>query len=227
MAATSFLGRLDERDRKHLTSCARTEKVRCGAVVFRKGDPAQSLLILISGTIKVSAAASDGREFTLSIIGAGEILGEIALFDGEPLMADAIAMSDCELLAIDRRDFIPFVEERPAVALKLIALLCKRLRHTSELVEDVAFRAGHRRLAKALLKLHSDTPATDGQGRDLATTARIVRITQRELGGLVCIARETTNKQLMAWQRAGIVAVMRGGIQVLDPDRLGQLADEA
>src|SRR6266702_2327381 len=83
-----------------------------------------------------------------SIFGKGEIFGEIALLDGRPRTADATAMSDCELMVIERRDFLDLVRSQPEIALKLMEVLCARLRHTSEQVEDVLFLDLPGRLAK-------------------------------------------------------------------------------
>lgn len=218
MTTMSFLDALDDADRKRLAAFARGERVRQGTVLFRKGDEPQSLLMVTSGIVKISALSIDGREITLNLIRAGEILGEIALFDGHPRTADAAAMTDCELLVIDRRDFIPFVEQRPAVALKIIEMLCARLRRTSEQVEDVAFRYIDGRLAKTLLRLSRDAPA-EPQGP-------MVEITQRELGTIVGMSRETINKQLRAWQRAGVIEVLKGGVRVTDPVSLAHFAGD-
>ena len=217
MASLPFFASLDPADRERLATFARTERVRKGAVLFRKGDAPHSLIMVISGTVKASAPSTDGREIVLNLIRSGELLGEIALFDGHARTADATAMTDCELLLIDRRDFIPFVQERPSVALKVIELLCARLRRTSEQVEDVAFRYVDGRLAKTLLRLAQQLPP--------GSTAGYVRITQRELGQMVGMSRESVNKQLMAWQKSGIVNVHKGAVAVQDMEALAHFAE--
>ena len=80
---------------------------------------------------RISNQSADGKDAVLNMIPAGGIFGEIALLDGRPRTADALAVSDCELMQIDRRDFIPLVTEHPEIALKLIEILCGRIRHTS------------------------------------------------------------------------------------------------
>lgn len=216
MAGMSFMAALDPEDGERLFAFARMERVRKGTILFRKGDEPHSLLMVLSGIVRISAPSADGREITLNLIRTGEILGEIALFDGHPRTADASAMTDCELLTIDRRDFIPFVQERPSVALKLIELLCARLRRTSEQVEDVAFRYIDGRLARILMRLY----------RDAAGEQEVVKITQRELGNLVGMSRESINKQLRAWQRAGVIEVLKGGVRVIDAVSLAHFAED-
>src|SRR5437764_11623696 len=153
---------------EHLGTYMTRRSVRRGATIFAKGDPGSGLMAVLWGSVKMSVPTSEGRETVLNIIKPGEIFGEIALLDGRPRTADAVAMSDCELMVIDRRDFIPFLRSEPDVALKFIEILCARLRRTSEQVEDVMYLDFPARLAKTVLQLVRGTPA-----------GRKVQITQR------------------------------------------------
>src|SRR6516162_10304874 len=127
-------------------------KVQRGTAIFRKGDAGSELIAILSGSVKISAPGADGREAVLNLIREGEIFGEIALLDGRPRTADAVAMSDCELMVIERRDFVPFLSSHPDVMLKFIEILCSRLRRTSEQVQDITFLNLPTRLAKTLLQ---------------------------------------------------------------------------
>src|SRR6202011_5932621 len=127
----------------------------------------------------------------------GQVFGEVALLDCRARTADAVAMTDCELMVIDRRDFIPFLHREPNVALKLIEILCARIRRTSAQVEDVMYLSLPARLAKALLELSG--------GVEASATRHKVHIAQRELGNVAGMSRESTNKQLRAWEERGWV----------------------
>ena len=116
---------------------AKLSTLKRGATIFSKGDAGKSLYAVISGTVKISTSSAEGRSAFLNLIGTGEVFGEIALLDGRERTTDAIANSDCELFVIDRREFIPFLQGQPALAMKFIALLCERLRWTSEHVEQI------------------------------------------------------------------------------------------
>ena len=190
--------------------------VRRGTPIFAKGDPGNGLMAVITGLVKISVPSTDGREVVLNIIQDGDVFGEIALLDGHPRTADATAMSDCELLVMERRDFIPFVREHPDVAVKFIEVLCARLRRTSEQVEDVLFLNLPGRLAKALLRL--------SQGNGSTATRRKVIITQREISQIIGTSRESTNRLLREWERRKWVLLERGGIIVLAPDALAEVA---
>jgi CRP-like cAMP-binding protein len=203
---------------EHFGTYMTRRSVRRGATIFAKGDAGSGLMAVLWGSVKISVPTTDGREAVLNIINAGEIFGEMALLDGRPRSADAVAMSDCELMVIDRRDFIPFLRREPDIALKFIEILCARIRRTSEQVEDVMYLSFPGRLAKTLLQLTG--------GAESHAAQRNVRITQRELSNIIGMSRESTNKQLRAWEDLKWVRLERGGIAVLDANALVRVAAE-
>jgi len=203
---------------EHLGSYMKTRSVARGATIFAKGDPGSGLMGVLTGTVKVSVASAEGKDIVLNIFHEGEVFGEIALLDGRPRTADATAMSACELVVIERRDFIPFLRDQPDVTLKFIEILCSRLRHTSEQVEDLTFLNLPTRLAKTLLQL---TAATETSGPKAKVT-----ITQREISQIIGRSRESTNKQLRAWVKRGWVKLERGGVSVLALDKIAAVAAE-
>jgi len=202
---------------EQLCRYAKHTTLKRGATIFSRGDPGTNLIAVISGTVKISISSPDGRNAILNLIGAGEIFGEIALLDGQPRTADATANSNCEIFTIDRREFIPFVRSQPTVAMKLIELLCGRLRWTSDQVEQVILQNLPGRLASALLRL-SDKNKHTPEGR-------IISITQQEISEMVGMTRESINKQLRAWAARGWVRLEHGAIVVLKPDALQTLVD--
>jgi CRP/FNR family transcriptional regulator, cyclic AMP receptor protein len=199
-----------------LCSKASVRRERRGAAIFAKGDDGNGLFAVLSGIVKIGVTSRDGREVVFNLIHSGEIFGEIALLDGRPRTADAVAMDDCELMVIDRRDFIPFLRGEPDIALKFIEILCARIRRTSEQVEDVMYLSFPVRLAKTLLQLTGGVTASAAQ--------RNVRITQRELSSIIGMSRESTNKQLRAWEERKWLRLQRGGIAVLDANALIRVA---
>jgi CRP/FNR family transcriptional regulator, cyclic AMP receptor protein len=201
---------------EHLGSYMKTRKAPKGTTIFSKGDPGSGLLGVLNGAVKVSIASTEGKDIVLNVFHEGEIFGEIALLDGRPRTADATAMSNSELIVIERRDFVPFLEAHPDVMLKFIEILCSRLRRTSEQVQDVTFLNLPTRLAKILLRLTAETDGTDPK--------RKVTITQREISQMIGRSRESTNKQLRAWAKRGWIKLERGGVSVLAPERLAAVA---
>ena len=196
---------------------AKHSTLKRGATIVSKGDPGNSLVVVVSGTVKISISSPDGRSAILNLIGPGEIFGEVALLDGRARTADATANTNCEIYVIDRRDFIPFVRSQPALAMKLIELLCERLRWTSDQVEEVILQNLPGRLASALLRLT--------EKHKLAPAGRTIAITQQEISEMVGMTRESINKQLRAWAARNWVRLEHGAIVVLNAEMLRELAE--
>jgi CRP/FNR family cyclic AMP-dependent transcriptional regulator len=173
-----------------------------GAVIFLKGDPGNSMIAVVRGRVKICAHSSEGKELILNIIERGGLFGEIALFDGEPRTADAIALEDTDLLSLERSKVQPFFKENPDLALRLLAVVCKRFRETSEHLEDSLFREAPSRLARCLLRLSR----AFGKNVDGGTLLDI-KLSQQQIGNYVGVSRETVNKQLGEWQRDGLIAI--------------------
>jgi CRP/FNR family cyclic AMP-dependent transcriptional regulator len=199
-----------------LCAYAIMKEVKSGETIFTKGEPGQSMFAVCSGTVKISVPSSEGKDAVFNFINQGGIFGEIALLDGHPRTADAIAATRCQLMRIDRRDFLPLLRSHPELAAKIIEVLCTRLRHTSEQVEDIVFLDLPGRLAKALLRLAS--------GRDASAKSQKITITQREIGQVIGMSRESTNKQLRDWQRRKWIRLERGGIVILQHAALKTIA---
>ena len=199
-----------------LASYALTQKIKRRATIFRKGDPGTCLYAVFSGTVKINVPSMDGKDAVFNLIGTGEIFGEIALLDGGLRTADAIATSDCELMKIERRDFMHLLREQPDVAVKVIEVLCSRLRNTSEQIENVLFFDLPGRLAKTLLRLS----AANGD----PAKRRKITLTQREIGQLIGMSRESTNRQLRVWHQRKWIKLEEGSVVVVKPDALSSLA---
>jgi len=196
---------------------AKHTSLRRGATICSKGDPGNFLFIVISGTVKISVSSPDGRNAILNLINAGDLFGEVAVLDGQARTADAIANTNCEIFVLDRRDFLPFVRSQPELAMRLIELLCTRLRWTSDQVEQVILQDLPGRLASALLGLT--------EKRKLEPQSQTIAITQQEISEMVGMTRESINKQLRAWAARNWVRLEHGAIVVLDAAALRELAE--
>src|SRR6202049_4040313 len=135
----SLFGLLPPAALEHLGSYMKRRTLPRGSAIFAKGDPGSGLMGVVAGSVKISVPSADGRDIVLNIMHEGEIFGEIALLDGRPRTADATAMTDCELMVIERRDFIPFLRSQPDLTIKIIETLCSRLRRTTDQVQDLTF----------------------------------------------------------------------------------------
>jgi CRP-like cAMP-binding protein len=211
-----LFGKLSPKHIDRLAACIVGKSVRRATTIFAKGDPGSSLFAICKGAVKATVPSVDGHDAVFNLFGKGDIFGEIALLDGRPRTADAIAITDCELFVIERRDFLPLVREEPEIALKLIEILCARLRQTTEQAENLMFLHLPGRLAKALLRLSDG----DGDARE-----RKVAVTQRDLGNIIGMSRESTNRQLRLWEQHKWVRLGRGGIVIVSAKALERVAE--
>ena len=132
-----------------------------GEQLFAKGDPGNSMMAVLKGRITISAPSSDGRQVVLTTMREGDVVGEIALLDGHERSADATAATDCEVLTVPRRSLLALLERRPDICIDLLIMLCQRLRHTNEQVEDLAFLDLESRVAKVLVRLAEENGGDD------------------------------------------------------------------
>lgn len=190
-----------------------------GTVIFQKGDPGTSMIAVLQGRVRISSVSEAGREVVFNVIETGEVFGELALLDGKARSADATALGDCLLLIIDRRDFVPFLERNPAIAIRMLGLLCQRVRETSALVEEISFFDLSKRLSRLLLRLSKEHGRQTGNGLRIG-----LRLSQKEIGCLISTSRESVNKQLRLWREQGLILFEGGYITLLQRKDLEAIA---
>ena len=199
----------------------RFQKFGANEVIFRKGDPGLGMMAVLRGRIKIRVSSPSEREMVLNIIDEGQVFGEIALLDGMERTADAVAMVPSELLVLDRREFVPFLGRHAETCMKLIGVLCQRLRQTSEQLEDAVFLLQAARLGKTLLRLAGN------YGQQIERGIRIdLKLSQREFGALVGIRREAMNRQLAEWRDSGLISIDRGYITIPEIEAFQEFIDE-
>jgi CRP/FNR family transcriptional regulator, cyclic AMP receptor protein len=198
-----------------LAACVVSRSAPRATSICTKGEPGSSLFVICRGTVRITAPSVDGHDAMFRLLGKGDIFGEIALLDGRTRTADVVAATDCELFVVERRDFLPLMREEPDIALRMIEILCAKLRQTTEQAESLMFLSLPGRLAKALLR-HSE---------DVRNGVRKAAVTQKDLGSLIGMSRESTNRQLRMWEEQGWVRLERGGIVILSPEALERIAE--
>jgi CRP-like cAMP-binding protein len=189
---------------RQLASYAATRKFERGATIFMKGDSGTCLFAVCSGIVEVKVPSTEGKNVVVNLIVEGDIFGEIAFLDGLPRTADAAAFTDCTIMVIERRDFLPVLHQHPEVALRLLEVLCTRVRRTTEQVQELMFLDLEARLARALLRL-----------RESVGPPYRICVSQGELSEIAGVSREETNKQLQIWTKSELIRLERRSITVL------------
>jgi len=216
LAQLALFSRFTAEDLQVVVDCMQRRRYAKGEVVFLQGDSGNTLYVVETGRIKIGLTSPDGKEMILALLGPSDFFGELAVLDGKPRSANAVAAEPSQLLLLHRPDFRRDLEARPRMAVELLSVLSERLRRDTEIVQDAAFLDVPGRLARVLLQL-----ASEGEPGDGGTVIR-ARLTQSELAAMVGATRESVNKWLGFYQRRGVIRRDGGRITVLRPEGLRQ-----
>lgn len=219
LSAPLFDG-LDHEAAAHLRAAMTRRTVRRGHVVFAEGQKGDRLFVVLAGKVKISRSASDGRENILTLLGPGELFGELSLFDPGPRTATAAALTEATMAALDHGELREWLRARPEVAEQLLAALARRLRRTNEAMADLVFSDVPGRVAKALL----DLAQRFGQSAEGGGLRVQHDLTQEELAQLVGASRETVNKALADFAGRGWLRLDGRSVLLLDSERLSRRA---
>ena len=196
---------------QRISGLGHARQLGAGESLFRKGDPGDALFGVRRGQIRIETGASDGNRQTLNLMGPGDLFGEVAVLDGQSRTSDATAGEPTEVFVLRRDDLLGHLEREPKVAIKIIMLLCRRIRWQSERMEESALQPLPVRLARRLCALASDYGSE-------------VHISQEQLGVFVGAARESVNRQLQLWRKDGILDLQRGRILLQNMAKLTAVA---
>jgi CRP-like cAMP-binding protein len=208
---------LDEAAAVSLRASMDTVKIAKGSILFKEGDDGEHLYVIIDGKLKLGTSSGDGRENLLSILGPGEMFGELSLFDPGPRTSTATAVTDAKLLSLSHEKVIPWLKQNPEVSLQLLTRLSQRLRRTNEAVGDLVFSDVPGRVAKALIDLGDRFGKTTPEGLLVNHD-----LTQEELAQLVGASRETVNKALADFAGRGWLKLDGRSVLIADVDRLSK-----
>ena len=208
---------LDDESAASLRASMTLVKVSKGNTLFKEGDAGDRLFVVVEGKFKLGTSSIDGRENLLSILGPGDMFGELSLFDPGPRTATATAVTDSRVLALAHDQVIGLVTQHPQVSLELLARLAQRLRRTNEVLADLVFSDVPGRVAKALMDLGSRFGVQKDDGLHVNHD-----LTQEELAQLVGASRETVNKALADFAARSWVRLEPRAVVVLDYERLSK-----
>lgn len=196
-----------------LTRISTRRKFTKDQLIFSQGDVGDVFYGVLSGCVRLSATSADGQEVHLKMVESGESFGEIAILDGEPRTASALAVQPSELIAIERDQFWCLLDSEPELAIHLLKFVCGKVRWTSELVEQSVFLDVPARIAKRLVDLADQHGKPNDKGIELA-------VGQGELATYLGLSRQIVHRYLQQWRNENWVAVARGRIYVVNRSAL-------
>jgi len=187
-----------------------------GTRVFHEGDHSDACYIVRSGTFRVTREHPDGRAITLATLSTGDIVGELAMLDGEVRSASVETLGgEGELLALPANDVRSLLERHPEITVKMVAALTRRLRAANERISRQSFQTVPSRVAGVLSQL------VDDEGHDGNQGEVTIRMNQADLAQLAGTSRESVSRFLADLERSGVVRAGRGQVTILEPAKLG------
>jgi CRP/FNR family cyclic AMP-dependent transcriptional regulator len=202
---------------QRMAALLRKYHLKKGDVLFRKGDEGTTLYMITSGKIKIVRQSRDGDEVILAVLSAGDFCGEMALLDGLPRSADAVAIDETYLYSLNRKDFLAYVMHNETVVRVILSALSKRLRRADDFLEDIFFLNVSGRLAKKLIDLAQTNGYREGQAEPVNVT-----VTQRDLSGMIGATRESVNKELRILREKELINISGNTILIRDLEALKQ-----
>ena len=189
LASVELFGEMNEEEIDDLTALAQIKQLEKDNTIFHAGDPADAVFVVASGRVKVVITSSDGKEFILTVLGAGQVFGEMALLESAPRSASVVTLSAVEVLIISRTDFQRLLESNPRISLRLMAILSRRLRRANSKMESLAYMDVAGRLARYLLDLARDHGQRLGNGWVV-----VRRPTHSDIAHSIGTSRETVSR---------------------------------
>jgi CRP-like cAMP-binding protein len=220
LSETTFLRAIPNDDLEVIVRRGQMRTFPRATVIYRRGEPGGSLMVLLSGRIKISNVSPEGKEVVLNFLRAGDLNGEIAVLDGKERTADALALEETRAVVISARDLLPMLMSNPSALLDITVTLCEKLRAISAIVEDNT-REMRARAASGLLRL------VQRHGMISEKTVRLdLLLSQQDLGNYLGISRENVSRQLRRLRFANVVDIEDGHIVITDKDGLEEIAAE-
>jgi CRP/FNR family transcriptional regulator len=219
LARTPLFTLLEPDDVTAIVALMERRSVTRRTFLFHKGEPGDRLYGVVVGCLKVCSDSQDGRQVTFSVLGVGDIVGELAVTGSRPRSASVVAMTDCELASLERHRLESILARRPAVLGALTEACAVALCRLTARAEDTAFLSLDARLAKTLQDLMLRIGQPSGAGVH-------VPFRQQDLADMLCVSRESVNKRLREWEERGWLGLRRGTIVVYAPGPLDALASE-
>lgn len=198
----------------------RIRRFRRGEVLFHEGDPGDALFIIASGAVKVVVPSEEGEEAILATLKRGDFLGELALLDGAPRSASAIALEATDALTLPRDQFRALADAEPAIRGALLEAMARELRRLTKHVAELHFLDLTGRLAARLVRLAEE----HGERFPDGSVRLDAPLTQSDLAAMIGATRQSVNKLLGEFEEEGLLRLERDSIVVADVPALARAA---
>ncbi len=190
--------------------------------IFWEGDPAEWLVIVVEGRVKMVKHSESGRETILATFGPGQVVGEVGVLIGDVYPASAQAIEPSVTAGLRRAEYIELVRAYPDLAWALLQELGRRLQNAHETIRSMAVEKVERRIARVLLRLAS----TAGERAAGGAVRITVSLSRQEIADMAGAVLETAIRTISKFQKQGLIDTRQGHIVILQPHQLVAIAEE-
>lgn len=210
-----LFGSLDETEVRALAQRAVERRYNPDAMLFWEGEPCAGIFLVVQGSVKIFKTSAGGREMMLALETAPATVAELPLFDGGPYPASVRAVDAVVTLFINKADFYQVCRQYPDVALKVLAVVGRRLRHLVGIVEALTFGSVTQRLARLLLD------ASKSAGSDEFD----LPLTHQEIASRLGTVREVVSRNLARFRAERIIRIQGHRLEIMDREGLVREAE--
>ncbi|MEM9205725.1 MAG: Crp/Fnr family transcriptional regulator [Pseudomonadota bacterium] len=210
------LGGLSDELASEVAKIARIVPLPAGKTLFEAGDPGDGFYSVLEGSLKVSLISTEGDEQLLAVLGPGDVVGELAIFDGRPRSATVSGLKPSRLAFVDRYSFERLAEETPAIYRHMLSIVGGRLRHANDVFAARCFLPMNGRIAQTLLQM------ADTFGKDVPVNRTLIhyKVSQADIANMSGMARENASRILNSWKRDGVISRISGYYCIENRDAL-------
>ena len=214
-----FFRRLSPALRARVAAVARLKSHERGELIFAEGDPSDAFMVIVDGRVKVFKSTPAGKEIILEIFGAGDPLGAVAVYEGAPFFASALAIEASTVLNIDQAAFFRLLEDDPAMVRGLLSGLTIRLAELTRRLAELSGARVEARFARLFLKLCDQIGRAERGG-----TFVPMPLSRQELADLTGTTIETAIRIMSRWQKEDVLHTEKDGFVVIDRGALEEAA---
>ncbi len=211
---------LDEREWREVSDILIVRTYEEGTYLFFTGDPPTTLYVILQGHVALVRHSAEGRDIVLDVMRPGNMVGELAVFEGIPYSASGKALDTVRTVSIPRETFLHMLNRYPRLASAVIFDLTRRVRHLGDLVQSLVIERVEQRLARILLRLARISGERTEEG--LLIT---LPLTRQDLADMAGTTVETAIRTLSRMRKEGIVDTRHGRILIQDPARLSEITE--
>ena len=200
LSSVTIFSDLSDSELDNIKTLCQTRKYPKNSMIILEEEMGDVVFIVMSGTVKITRVNDEGKEVILAMLGSGEVFGEMAILDGESRSANALAQENCEVVTINREEFLNIIKTNNKVALNLMTEFAVRLRKSDQQIEALSLDDAEHRIGVSILNLAEEM----GVIRKGAVTVENLPY-QQDIANMAGTSRETVSRVMKIFEDRGLI----------------------